>query len=149
MLSNMARSVGGLARILPPQNKPQTHKKTQTLTTYTITTKQEHSETRLARFVLSLSHMTTAMASQHQIDAMTHKLEQIIQGKGKIMLVLTRKKGETIQIGDDIVIKVISTGRGKVKIGIEAPNSVRVIRGELVQQLTERKEVPEATVAHA
>ncbi|TWT58372.1 hypothetical protein KOR42_17460 [Thalassoglobus neptunius] len=47
------------------------------------------------------------------------------------MLVLTRKKNETIQIGDDIVIKVISTGRGKVKIGIDAPAHVRVLRGEL------------------
>ena len=47
------------------------------------------------------------------------------------MLVLTRKQDEMIQIGDSIVIKVISTGRGKVKLGIEAPNHVRVLRGEL------------------
>lgn len=48
------------------------------------------------------------------------------------MLVLTRKPAETIQIGDDIVIKVIKTARGTVKIGIEAPGNVRVIRGELL-----------------
>jgi carbon storage regulator len=53
------------------------------------------------------------------------------------MLVLTRKKGETIQIGDSIVVKVISTGRGKTKLGIEAPTTVRVLRGELVQAVTE------------
>ncbi len=47
------------------------------------------------------------------------------------MLVLTRKQHETIHIGQDVVIKVISAGRGKVKIGIEAPSSVRVLRGEL------------------
>jgi carbon storage regulator len=47
------------------------------------------------------------------------------------MLVLTRKMDEMIQIGDSIVIKVIATGRGKVKLGIEAPSSVRVLRGEL------------------
>ena len=40
-----------------------------------------------------------------------------------------------IQIGDDIVIKVIKTARGAVKIGIEAPDHVRVIRGELVNQV--------------
>ncbi len=51
------------------------------------------------------------------------------------MLVLTRKKGETIQIGDSIVIKVISCGRGKVKIGVEAPTTTRVLRGELVDSL--------------
>ena len=38
------------------------------------------------------------------------------------MLVLTRKATETIQIGDGIVIKVIKTGRGSVKIGIDAPD---------------------------
>ena len=47
------------------------------------------------------------------------------------MLVLTRKKSEMIRIGDNVVIKVISCGNGKVKIGIEAPNDVRVIRAEL------------------
>ena len=49
------------------------------------------------------------------------------------MLVLTRKAAETIQIGDDVVIKVIKTGSGTVKIGIDAPDEVRVIRGELLE----------------
>ncbi len=46
------------------------------------------------------------------------------------MLVLTRKPAETIRIGRDIVVKVIKTGSGSVKIGIDAPQSVRVLRGE-------------------
>jgi carbon storage regulator len=49
------------------------------------------------------------------------------------MLVLTRKAAETIRIGDDIVVKVIKTGSGTVKIGIEAPAHVRVMRGELME----------------
>lgn len=49
------------------------------------------------------------------------------------MLVLTRKRAETIQIGDEILIKVIKTGPGSVKLGIEAPGHIRVIRGELVE----------------
>src|SRR5437588_9765698 len=48
-----------------------------------------------------------------------------------IMLVLTRKRSEMIQIGDDVIIKVIETGPRWVKIGIEAPDNVRVIRAEL------------------
>ena len=52
------------------------------------------------------------------------------------MLVLTRKAAETIQIGDHIVIKVIKTGSGSVKIGIDAPDEVRVIRGELLEAAT-------------
>ncbi len=55
------------------------------------------------------------------------------------MLVLTRKKHETIQIGDSIVIKVISTGRGKVKIGVEAPSTIRVLRGELAQVIADHE----------
>ena len=47
------------------------------------------------------------------------------------MLVLTRKKMETIRIGDDITIQVIQTGRGRVKLGIQAPAHLRVLRGEL------------------
>jgi len=47
------------------------------------------------------------------------------------MLVLTRKRSEMIRIGDDIVVKVIRTGRSTVKIGIEAPAHVRVLRAEL------------------
>jgi carbon storage regulator len=47
------------------------------------------------------------------------------------MLVLTRKRSEMIQIGENVVIKVIQTGRSTVKIGIEAPDNVRVIRAEL------------------
>lgn len=47
------------------------------------------------------------------------------------MLVLTRKRFETIQIGDNIKIKVIKTGKSSVKIGIDAPDDVRVVRGEL------------------
>jgi carbon storage regulator len=48
------------------------------------------------------------------------------------MLVLTRRKSEAIRIGDNVFIKVIRTGRSTVKIGIDAPASVRVVRGELV-----------------
>ena len=48
------------------------------------------------------------------------------------MLVLTRKSAESIRIGDDVVIKVIRTGKGTVKLGIDAPSDVRVLRGELV-----------------
>ena len=59
--------------------------------------------------------------------------------KVAVMLVLTRKQGETIQVGDGITIKVIRTGKGTVKIGIEAPETVRVLRGELCDKDAEPK----------
>ncbi|QDU55805.1 carbon storage regulator [Aeoliella mucimassa] len=47
------------------------------------------------------------------------------------MLVLTRKADETIRIGDDIVITVLRTKGKAVRLGIEAPNDKRVLRGEI------------------
>jgi carbon storage regulator len=46
------------------------------------------------------------------------------------MLVLSRKPSEAIRIGDDIIIKVIAIRGGQVKLGIEAPQGVRVMRME-------------------
>ena len=47
------------------------------------------------------------------------------------MLVLTRKATESVRIGGDVVVKVIRTGKGTVKLGIDAPAHVRVLRAEL------------------
>jgi len=47
------------------------------------------------------------------------------------MLVLSRKANETIA-ADDLVIHVLSVSRGRVKLGIEAPGEIRVLRGELL-----------------
>lgn len=59
--------------------------------------------------------------------------------KDETMLVLTRKQGEVIHIGEGIAIKVIKTGKGTVKIGIEAPADVKVLRGELSKKLEAAK----------
>ncbi|WP_456403917.1 carbon storage regulator CsrA [Hydrogenimonas sp.] len=53
------------------------------------------------------------------------------------MLVLTRKKDEAIRIGDDIVIKIISCDRHGVRIGIEAPGDVTILREELFAAVSE------------
>ena len=48
-----------------------------------------------------------------------------------MMLVLTRKLGERIRIGENIEITVTSLSEHRVKIGIEAPRETKVLRGEL------------------
>ena len=48
------------------------------------------------------------------------------------MLVLTRRKGEKIHIGPDIVITVVEIQPGRVRIGIEAPLAVNIVRAELM-----------------
>ena len=47
------------------------------------------------------------------------------------MLVLTRKLGERIRIGDDVTITVLRLAHGQVRIGIAAPRDVHIVRGEL------------------
>ena len=47
------------------------------------------------------------------------------------MLVLTRKQGEKLVIGDQVTVSVLSVRGNRVRIGIEAPGQVRVIRAEL------------------
>lgn len=48
------------------------------------------------------------------------------------MLVLSRKLGEKVIIGDNITITVLETNGNRVRLGITAPNDVRVLRSELV-----------------
>ena len=47
------------------------------------------------------------------------------------MLVLSRKQNERIRVGDSVVVTVVRVSGDKVRIGIEAPAHVRVIRDEL------------------
>ncbi|SEN47679.1 carbon storage regulator [Cryobacterium sp. TMT1-3] len=53
------------------------------------------------------------------------------------MLVLTRKPGEKILIGDDIVITVLDARGDSVRIGIDAPRGVKIQRDEVVRAVTE------------
>jgi carbon storage regulator len=50
------------------------------------------------------------------------------------MLVLSRKTGESIVVGSDVHVQVINVTGNRVKLGIEAPRSLRVLRSELVEE---------------
>ena len=50
------------------------------------------------------------------------------------MLVLSRKLGEKIQISENITITVLEIDRGKIRLGIDAPRSVTVLRQELANR---------------
>jgi carbon storage regulator CsrA len=60
------------------------------------------------------------------------------------MLVLARKASEAIKIGDDITVKVIAIRGGQVKIGIEAPSGVRIVRIETQQPAHIEAPVPDS-----
>ena len=51
------------------------------------------------------------------------------------MLVLTRRAGESVMIGDDVVVTVLEARGDVVRIGINAPRSVQVHREEVYQEL--------------
>ncbi len=53
------------------------------------------------------------------------------------MLVLTRKRGEQILIGDDIVITILDARGDSIRVGIDAPRGVVINRLEVVQAVTE------------
>lgn len=64
------------------------------------------------------------------------------------MLILARKKGEAIQIGNGIEIKVISIQGDQVKIGIEAPKTVEVYRKEIYEQIQEENKQAATTTTN-
>ncbi len=51
------------------------------------------------------------------------------------MLVLARKLDESIIIGDNITVKVISVEKGVVKLGIDAPSDISIVRNELIEDV--------------
>lgn len=53
------------------------------------------------------------------------------------MLILTRGVGETIYIGDDITVTVTEIRSSQIKIGIEAPKDVVILRGEVKDKRSE------------
>jgi len=51
------------------------------------------------------------------------------------MLVLARKLNEAIKIGDNIEVKVLSIENGVVKLGIDAPRDIEILRNELLEKV--------------
>lgn len=53
------------------------------------------------------------------------------------MLILTRKKGESIVIDDNIEVIIIESSDGKIKLGIEAPKNIDIHRKEVYESIQE------------
>jgi carbon storage regulator len=62
------------------------------------------------------------------------------------MLVLSRKLGEKIYIGENICLTVVDIDRGKVRLGIDAPRDVPIFREELLPAHQARPDAPPATI---
>jgi len=57
------------------------------------------------------------------------------------MLILTRRTGETIRIGDDIKVTVLTVTGNQVRICIDAPQEIPVHREEVYQRIAEEREI--------
>jgi len=61
------------------------------------------------------------------------------------MLVLTRKSNQSIMIGDNIEVSVLSVMGDKVRIGIQAPQDIPVFRTEIYEEIHRQGEAPQST----
>ena len=62
------------------------------------------------------------------------------------MLVLSRKEKEAIFIGDDIKVKILSIDKGIVKLGVDAPATVAILREELKDEIVKQNTYASITV---
>ncbi len=61
------------------------------------------------------------------------------------MLILSRKVGEQILVGKDVILTVVKTSTGTVRMGVTAPPEVTIARGELVER--EVSILPDSSIA--
>lgn len=62
------------------------------------------------------------------------------------MLILSRRESECICLGENIVVTIVSLGNDKVRIGVEAPPGVRILRSELEVQNAKLPLVPPTSI---
>jgi carbon storage regulator len=57
------------------------------------------------------------------------------------MLILSRRPGESLTIGDDVVVTVVAVSGNQIRLGITAPREVRVLREEVYKAMREENQM--------
>lgn len=65
------------------------------------------------------------------------------------MLILQRKKNQSLVIGDQITITITDVGTDSVKLAIDAPREVQILRSELIEAAAENREASSSLNEHA
>jgi carbon storage regulator len=56
------------------------------------------------------------------------------------MLVISRKTGEKLRVGDSVTFTILSVSGDKVTVGIDAPREIAILRGELIETIESNRE---------